>query len=141
MKAALRKGDISTLNLYSVGFRKGQAAQGLLGYATYPSSSKFAFQDDGVVFQGATVPGGPLPNYNQGRTVTHETGHWLGLYHTFQGGCTGSGDEVSDTPAEATPAQGCPTEGRDSCPGAEGLDPIHKYVPMLLALPYSDAPY
>src|SRR5262249_42952376 len=48
------------------------------------------------------------------------------LYHTFQNGCSAPGDEVADTPDEATATSGCPG-GKDTCPSA-GLDPIHNYM-------------
>lgn len=120
MKNALAIDPAHTLNIYSCN------PSGLLGYAYYPETFAETDARHGVVMLHSSVPGGATANYNEGDTATHEVGHYLGLAHTFEGGCNEPGDSIADTPAESSPAYGCPV-GRDTCASA-GPDPIYNFM-------------
>lgn len=82
---------------------------GLLGVATFPDDGVPGEQ--GVVIQYSSVPGGGATNFNRGKTLTHEIGHYFNLYHIWgddNGACTGT-DQVDDTPNQANYTSGCRT--------------------------------
>lgn len=125
MKNLLRQGTADDLNIYIT-----QLSGGMVGWSSMPSSYAGQPKDDGVVLDADTLPGGSWAPYNLGDTAVHEVGHWMGLYHTFQGGCAmgpTAGDFATDTAAEQSAAFGCPVT-RDSCPFHPGLDPVTNYM-------------
>lgn len=125
------------MNMWSVKFSDGS----LLGYAQFPettlngmSNSAQDASTDGVVagyrFFGSSdlATGNFSTPYDKGRTMTHEVGHFLGLLHTFQGGCSNTaGDYCLDTPAVSTSNGGCPV-GTNSCTSLAGNDMIENYM-------------
>lgn len=114
------RGGKVALNFYTA-----RLADDTLGWARWPWDMGQGV--DGVVVRFSTLPGGATTPYDEGDTGTHEVGHWLGLFHTFQGGCSQPNDEVDDTAAEMSSAGGCPT-GRDSCAETPGVDPGDNFM-------------
>lgn len=128
MKAALHWDTNRYLNIYS------NNAGGFLGFATFPQSDAGSPEDGVVILHsslGRNNPNGGV--YDLGRTATHEVGHWLGLFHTFQSGCGtasspgcySTGDLLCDTPAQSGQQFGCPV-GQTTCGGI--LSDIENYM-------------
>lgn len=122
-KKALQVDPEANLNFYTTN------GGGLLGWATFPSELEGDPELDGVVVVYSSLPNVADPPYNLGETATHEIGHWLGLFHTFQGGCDGHGDHVGDTVPHSGPNFGKPEKGKrhNACDPSKKA-PIHNYM-------------
>jgi len=107
MKAATQWDPTKYINIWV-----GNLSGGLLGYAQFPDASGLAgmpggsggpASNDGVVIVNSSVGSvaNPNPNggdYNAGRTLSHELGHWFGLRHTWGDGDCTADDFCADTP-------------------------------------------
>ncbi|KAG5924852.1 hypothetical protein E4U42_004537 [Claviceps africana] len=121
MKKQLRKGDYGTLNLYYVNTVAKSSTGAITGTCQFPNNR--GNSGDNLISDGCVIR---LDTMSNGQTTTHEVGHWLGLFHTFQGGCTGDGDMVADTPA-CRPTWTCDEE-TDTCPQLPGKDDVHNFM-------------
>lgn len=106
---------------------------GILGYSQFPGGQA---NTDGVVigyqYFGDKADGSfslTYP-YNEGRTTTHEIGHWLNLFHIWgddSGACNGS-DNVNDTPNQSDETFGCPGGIQISCSNSPNGDNYQNYM-------------
>ncbi|KAF2633232.1 hypothetical protein BU25DRAFT_464170 [Macroventuria anomochaeta] len=123
MKHTLRQGTYNTLNLYF----QTDLVGGVLGRCTLSSAvangkgNPSVYFNDGCNINANAMPDELMDGFNKGKTAVRETGHWLGLLHTFEGySCDGPGDYIDDTPIESTATDGCLTYPKN--------DPIHNYM-------------
>lgn len=110
---------------------------GVLGYATLPQSNSGNSNTDGVVilYRAFGRQGTVVYPYNEGRTCTHEVGHWLGLSHIWgddNGTCSGS-DDIADTPNQADSNFGCPV-----FPVTDACSPLDPGVMFMNYMDYTD---
>lgn len=106
------------INIWVCDLRPGDGFLGgtIVGYSTLPASA--GYYNDGIVVDYEYFGPTGTPNYNLGRTLTHEMGHYLNLLHIWGDGwsnpCAGD-DLVSDTPTQNAANQGCPSFPSVSC--------------------------
>ena len=104
------------LNIWIVPEIIDAGVTGILGYAQFPGG---ALATDGVVVGYNYIGNTGTASYpfDKGRTLTHEVGHYLNLYHIWGddfGACSGT-DQVNDTPNQASKNFGCPAHPHKSC--------------------------
>ncbi|RIA10995.1 pregnancy-associated plasma protein-A [Flavobacteriaceae bacterium MAR_2010_72] len=88
---------------------------GILGYAQFPGGN---LSTDGIVVGGPYF-GITSGVYGQGRTTTHEVGHYLNLRHIWGDGRCRQDDFVLDTPDSDGSNGGCPSFPSVSCKSAD----------------------
>ncbi|MBK8965222.1 MAG: PKD domain-containing protein [Lewinellaceae bacterium] len=114
------------LNVYVVKSITG----GVGGYSSFPYAPP---DEDGIVVRANLFGNVGTAASSGGRTMTHEVGHWFGLYHTFNGGCgqdtCADGDYVCDTPPVANPNYTCSLNANSCANDSPNLpDQVRNYM-------------
>jgi PKD repeat protein len=125
------------LNIWVVPDYTDNFGNPLLGHATFPSGSGLTgltgnfgtATTDGVVlwYRACGRVGSLDPNYNKGRTASHEIGHWLGLRHIWGDSNCGN-DFCADTPTQQTANFGCPFFPSVTCGNGPNGDQFMNYM-------------
>ena len=121
VKAALNIDPYHHMNVYTAAIFN----DGVAGYAYLPNQWSEGSYMHGIVLDYRTLP---YAGGYDGDTATHETGHYLGLLHTFYNNCTTGNDGVDDTPAQHEDYLWQCNNNLDSCPNLPGNDPVHNYM-------------
>lgn len=84
--------------------------QGTLGVGTPPDMVSDAEQGVVIQYNAFGTTGNLNPEFNKGRTCTHELGHYFNLLHPWgqQTGSCSPGDYIEDTPPQSEPVYGAP---------------------------------
>jgi hypothetical protein len=112
-----------------------------LGYAQFPVSNLDGLEEyqsglaqtDGVVIDYEVFGSddyGPFdldPDYNKGRTTTHELGHFFGLRHIWGDETCGT-DHVDDTPQQRSSTTSCPSHPQTSVCGQSIVKMFQNYM-------------
>lgn len=97
IKPAVNWDPLRYMNIYVAGIPGTTAAGGIVGYSNYPTQSLIGADRDGPVidYHWFGGPGHPVSGWSP---ISHETGHFLGLSHTFDGSSCNTDDGIADTP-------------------------------------------
>jgi gliding motility-associated-like protein len=119
LKDLIRWDPLHYINIWLVKNINGS----VIGYAYLPAAH--GGPHDGIVMEASYFGS----SYANSAVQVHEMGHYLGLYHTFEGGCTNDdcildGDRVCDTPPDnstapvpcSTTANSCNTDSNSGFP-------------------------
>jgi len=96
------------------------------GLGVYPWSFDEDDSRHGLFCANYTFPGSD-GTFSEGITGVHEVGHYFGLHHTFENGCSNPGDEVDDTPYQSQPNYGCPSNNY-SCGSYDDIGNFMDYM-------------